>query len=164
MLKVNNRNIRKRGELCSKLTLIKPESSGVFIANFEHISQLFQVFLLLTLNRSILAAISVKNYDITNNHVIMRFSKTLLDSPAESSEDRITGLLQRKNGIEYMHPANIYLFNTKNRNIRKRCEICSKLTIKTPDRRLWHCSGIFIINFECILHFFQVFLLLTLTK
>ena len=91
MLKVNNRNIRKRGELCSKLTLIKPESSGV--ANFEHISQLFQVFLLLTLNRSMLAAISVKNYDITNNHVIMRFSKTLLDSPADSSEDRITGLL-----------------------------------------------------------------------
>ena len=94
MLNVNNRNIRKRGELCSKLlTLIKAESSGVFIANFEHISQLFQVFLLLTLNRSMLAAISVKNYDITNNHVIMRFSKTLPDSPADSSEDRITGLL-----------------------------------------------------------------------
>ena len=31
------------------------------------------------------------------------------------------------------HPANIYLFKLNNRNTRKRCEICSKLTIKTPD-------------------------------
>ena len=29
-------------------------------------------------------------------------------------------------------PGNIYLFKV-NRNIRKRCEICLKLTIKTPD-------------------------------
>ena len=27
------------------------------------------------------------------------------------------------------------MFNVNNRNTRKRCEICSKLTIKTPDRR-----------------------------
>ena len=33
-------------------------------------------------------------------------------------------------------PANIYLFKVNNRNTRKRCEICSKLTIKTPERRL----------------------------
>ena len=31
------------------------------------------------------------------------------------------------------YPANIYLFN--NRNTRKGCEICSKLTIKTPEQR-----------------------------
>ena len=40
----------------SKLTVKAPEKryerrSGVFIVNFEHISQLFLVFLLLTLNR-----------------------------------------------------------------------------------------------------------------
>ena len=29
--------------------------------------------------------------------------------------------------------ANINLFKFKNRNIGKRCEICSKLTIKTPE-------------------------------
>ena len=29
-------------------------------------------------------------------------------------------------------PANIYLLKVNNRNTRKRCEICSKLTIKTP--------------------------------
>ena len=31
--------------------------------------------------------------------------------------------------------AGIYLLEVKNRNTRTRCEICSKLTIKTPERR-----------------------------
>ena len=31
-------------------------------------------------------------------------------------------------------PANSYLFKVNNRNTRKRCEICSKLTTKTPER------------------------------
>ena len=30
------------------------------------------------------------------------------------------------------HPAGIYLFKVNNRNTRARCEICLKLTIKTP--------------------------------
>ena len=30
-------------------------------------------------------------------------------------------------------PANIYLFKGNNRNTRKSCKICSKLTIKTPE-------------------------------
>ena len=43
--------------MCSKLTIITPEElhrrrrSGAFIVNFEHISQLILVFLLLTLNK-----------------------------------------------------------------------------------------------------------------
>ena len=32
------------------------------------------------------------------------------------------------------YPANIYLFKVNNTNTRKKCEICSKLTIKTPER------------------------------
>ena len=32
-------------------------------------------------------------------------------------------------------PANIYLFQINNRSSRKRCEIFSKLIIKTPERR-----------------------------
>ena len=32
-------------------------------------------------------------------------------------------------------PANMYLFKVNNRKSRKRCETCSKLTIKTPKRR-----------------------------
>ena len=43
-----------------------------------------------------------------------------------------------------------------------RCEICSKLTIKIPERRQWRRSGIFIVNFEHISHLALVFLLLTL--
>ena len=49
-------------------------------------------------------------------------------------------------------PAGIYLFKVNYRNTRTRCEICSKLTIKTPERHQWCRSGVFIVNFEHILH------------
>ena len=32
----------------------------------------------------------------------------------------------------------------------QRCELCSKLTIKTPQRRHWRRSGVYIVNFEYI--------------
>ena len=60
--------------------------------------------------------------------------------------------------------ANIYLFKFNNRNTRKRCETCSKLTIKTTEWRQWRRSGVFIVNFEHISLHFLVFLLLTLNK
>ena len=46
-------------------------------------------------------------------------------------------------------------------NTRARCEIYSKLKIKTPERRQWRRSGVFIINFEHISRLILVFLLLT---
>ena len=49
LLKVNNRNGRTRCKTCSKLTIKTPEGSGLFIVNFEHISHLVLLFLLLTL-------------------------------------------------------------------------------------------------------------------
>ena len=33
-------------------------------------------------------------------------------------------------------PAGNYMFKVNNRNTRKRCKICSKLIIKTPEQRL----------------------------
>ena len=51
-------------------------------------------------------------------------------------------------------PAGIYLLKVNNRNTRTRCEICSKLTINTPERRHWRrtyftpCSSVSIVNFE----------------
>ena len=56
LFKVNDRNTRNRCKICSKLTIKTPEQRhwrryDVFIANFEHISYLFLVFLSLTLNR-----------------------------------------------------------------------------------------------------------------
>ena len=47
-----------------------------------------------------------------------------------------------------------YLFKFNNRSTRKTCEICSELIVKTPERRHWHRSGVFIANFE---HFFTPF-------
>ena len=48
--------------------------------------------------------------------------------------------------------SDIYMLKVNNRNTRTRCEICSKLTTKTPERRHWCHSGIFIVNFEHISH------------
>ena len=61
-----------------------------------------------------------------------------------------------------LFPVGIYLLNVNNRNTRTSCEICSKLTIKTPERHHWRHSDVFIVNFEHILHLVLVFLLLTL--
>ena len=62
MFKVNNRDLRTRSEISSKLTIKYPERchwrrSGVFIVNFEHISHFILVFLLLTLRREMPAGI-----------------------------------------------------------------------------------------------------------
>ena len=58
----------------------------------------------------------------------------------------------------------IYLFKVNSENTRKRCEIFSKLTIKTLERRHWRRSGVFIVNFEHISLLFLLLLLLTLSK
>ena len=61
-------------------------------------------------------------------------------------------------------PASIYLLKVNHRNTGKRCEICSKLTLKTPERRHWRHSGGVIINFEHISHLFLEFLLVAFSK
>ena len=62
------------------------------------------------------------------------------------------------------YPAGNYMFKVNNRNTRTRCEICSKLTIKTPEGRHWRRSGVIIVNFEHISHLVLVFLLLILNR
>ena len=64
----------------------------------------------------------------------------------------------------FLDPAGNYMFKVNNRNTRTKCEICSKLTIKTSERRQWRRSGVFIVNFEHISHLVLVFLLLTLNR
>ena len=61
-------------------------------------------------------------------------------------------------------PVGNYLFKVKSKNTRIRCETCSKLTIKVPERRPTPFSGIFIINFEHISHLCLLFLALTLSR
>ena len=46
-------------------------------------------------------------------------------------------------------PAGIFLLKVNNRNTRTRCEICSKLTIKTP--YFTPCSSVSIVNFEHVI-------------
>ena len=57
--------------------------------------------------------------------------------------------------------AGIYFSVSTVENTGTLSEICSKLTIKTPERRQYHRSGIFIFSFEQILH---TFLVLALNK
>ena len=70
----------------------------------------------------------------------------------------IQNLLQRCRSFYY--PADIYLLKVNNGNTRTRCEICPKLTVKTPEHS--GCPGTFIVSFEHISHLVLVFLLLTL--
>ena len=48
------------------------------------------------------------------------------------------------------YPPGMYLLKGNNRNTRTRCEICSKLTIKTTEWRQWRRFGVYIVNFEQI--------------
>ena len=54
------------------------------------------------------------------------------------------------------------MFNVNNRNTRTRREICSKLTLKTPERRQWRRSDVFIINSEHLSQLVLMFLMLIL--
>ena len=56
----------------------------------------------------------------------------------------------------------IYLFSK--RNTRAMCEMCSRLTMKTPERHHQRSSKVFIVYFEQISHMVLVFPLYTLRK
>ena len=45
------------------------------------------------------------------------------------------------------YSANIYMFKVNDRNTRKMCDKCSKLTTKTPKRRQWRRFVVVIVNF-----------------
>ena len=47
--------------------------------------------------------------------------------------------------VRHPIPADIYLLKVNNRNTRTRCEICSNLKVKTPERRHWR-FGVFIVT------------------
>ena len=69
-----------------------------------------------------------------------------------------------KSITECYNPVRFYLPKDNNRNTKTMDEICSKLIIKAPERRQWRHSGVFIVDFEQILHIILVFLLLTLVN
>ena len=63
-----------------------------------------------------------------------------------------------ENHVQESLPSQHLLVQSNSRNTRKKCEVCSKLTITTPERRHWHRSTVFIVNFEHISHFFVALL------
>ena len=65
---------------------------------------------------------------------------------------------------KYVFSAGIYFYKFKNRITRTMYEICTKWTIKTPERSQWRRSGVFIVDFEQILHIVLVFPLLISSK
>ena len=54
--------------------------------------------------------------------------------------------------IKTIQPAGIYFFKYSNGSTRSMCDICSKLTIKTPEQRQLLRSDVFIVNFEQMSH------------
>ena len=84
------------------------------------------------------------------NSYVSHFSETYLKTFIFCIRTKQNTII-KNNNITF--PVNIYLFKVNKRNTRKRCEICSKLTIKTPERRR---SGVFIVKFEHISHLFLV--------
>ena len=114
LLKVNNRNTRRRCEICSKLTM---KVSGVFIVNSEHISYAVLVFLLLTLNMQ-----------LPTGKTLEKVSLPLFSLLIVSCE-QILVLFHKI----YFRPNRHLPVSSNNRNPRKRCELCSKLIIKTPE-------------------------------
>ena len=146
MFKVNNRNTRTRCEICSKLTI-----------KFEHISQLILVFMVkLSTGKCQLGYSSI-------GLVTALYERGLQFKPSWSLMQFVIFFrwltISHKQFIIIIS-AGIYLLKVNIRNTKTRCEICSKLTTKTQEQRL--VCGVFIVNFEHILHLVLVFLLLTL--
>ena len=61
------------------------------------------------------------------------------------SDDKPPNGCSKKIQGQFFFPAIFYLFKVNNRNTEKRCEICLKLTIKTPERL--QCFEVLITNF-----------------
>ena len=50
----------------------------------------------------------------------------------------------------FIFPAGNYMFKVNNKRTRTRCQISSKLKIKTPKLRQWRRSGVLAVNFKHI--------------
>ena len=56
-----------------------------------------------------------------------------------------------ESGRDLFYSFGNYMFKVNDRNTATKCEICSRLTIETPEQRQWRewrRSGVFIVNFE----------------
>ena len=100
--------------------------------------------------RSLTSFLSDKNYRTGVNQALESFFQKI----------QFTEILKTLlNKFWKVFPVGNYILKVNDRNTRSRCELCSKLTIKTPRRR-----HVFNVNFDHILPPVLVFLLLTLSR
>ena len=102
LLKVNKRNTRTRCEIWSKLTIKIPERChwsrfGIFIINFEHISHLALVFLLLTWSR------------LTGLHLNVHPIPMDCEFTMRLKQDREKGRAMFHTWIKFFPPTSVYV-------------------------------------------------------
>ena len=184
MFKVNNKDTRTTlVTSCCCLyywlwTFFTP--SSVSIVNFEQENAIWEGSGSSTLNRhdeyKHHPKLVLKKFSLSNKIALIKISivyndSKLLHLSSETLGLKATLVLQLlamfhvKSFLSHsIHPVGIYLLKVNNRNTKTRCEICSKLTTKTPERCHWCRSSVFIVNFGHISHFVLEFLLLTLNR
>ena len=72
------------------------------------------------------------------------------DNNNSNSKDWNSNILD----LDFLHQVKRYMFKVSSRNLRKGCEICSTITMKTLEQHHGSCSGVFIVNFG---HISQLF-------
>ena len=130
-----------------------------------------QKFLLFTAKSCLLMLsgkyVTLKSALITKNeHILPTENHKIFDFTLDNTQGFFRALLNHSMKVKHQiqHPACIFLLKFNNISTRKRWEICSKLTIKTPERRNGTVLVYFFVNFEHISYLVLVFLLLTLNK
>ena len=136
----------------------------VFIVNFEHVSNLVLVFLLLTLSKCMLAGmITAKltawkiEFSTIINWLMSQFA--LAHESGGVKYRMVFHLVILRNlswhyvGLITLVPSLIFLFKLNNGNTRTMCEMCLKLAIKTQKRgfplltlNMWILDELFIIH------------------
>ena len=95
---------------------------------------------------------SVFSENLRNNLFIEHLRMTAFD---QCRANQLTVFCKRCNIGRF--PDNIYLFKVNNRNSTKRCDICSKLTIKKPERHQLCFSWVLLLNLSKFHTFFYCF-------
>ena len=91
-----------------------------------------------------------------------RFEDVLQTSCEDILKINLEEFLEDENLLRWRCLQDVFKTSWKTKNVCR--EICSKITMNTPERRHWRCSDVFIVNSEEILHVALIFPLLTLNK
>ena len=96
---------------------------------------------------------------------LFRNKKQMIQTKKYKNKIRNKIQQQQQTGKKWTVRIKIYEWNYKmNKYSGERCKICSKLTIKTPERSQQRRFGVFIVNFEHTSHLLLVFILLNLNE